>query len=363
MEPSSTTGVRIWHEVSRRACAEVAATLDVFRQPTQRYQQLQNLTNPIVKSCSILNAPLSLQVLSGACENALAESESTLQNIRGGWEHLDVLKSTAQGNQSVWKVCVWFPDQITFCWCCSVPDLPTLQGYFPTKSTMVTPCHHSQSAVCISLPLPLRWKSRQDPFHLPPALLAYQNPKPTSSRWTIWPKPGAPESSFRAGLELTTCGLDHGHQLIGESNGHSAAWQPPRDTHVELCCWWCWDQYSITNWYDLHQRPPRHPLAPDVLLQLGQSSVRPGWSLSVAPRYVRLMCSYSGAPEIYHQVRHFKDNQLDPINMWNIINSIHSIRTYINTTVSLFLTCLLIHHSFIFIEHLRSLGILISSGA
>jgi len=57
-----TTGVRIWHQVSRRACAEVSAALEfslracaevsaafeVSRRPAQRFQQLQNLTIPIV---------------------------------------------------------------------------------------------------------------------------------------------------------------------------------------------------------------------------------------------------------------------------------------------------------------------------
>jgi len=59
-----TTGVRIQYQVSSR--------------PAQRSQQLQNLTILMVKSRSILNAPPSLQVLSGAHENALAQSESTL---------------------------------------------------------------------------------------------------------------------------------------------------------------------------------------------------------------------------------------------------------------------------------------------
>jgi len=73
--------------------------------------------------------------------------------------------------------------------------------------------------------------------------------------------------------------------------------------------------------------------------------------------------SYSGPPEIERDVRYFTDNHLDPMNMWNIINSIHSIRTYINTAGSLFPTCcLLMHHSFIFIGYLRSLYIPISSG-
>ena len=39
-----TTGVRIWHQVSRRACAQVSAALEVFCRPAQRSQQLQNLT-------------------------------------------------------------------------------------------------------------------------------------------------------------------------------------------------------------------------------------------------------------------------------------------------------------------------------
>ena len=67
-------------------------------------------------SSSILNAPPSLQVLWGARENALAESESTLQSSRGGWEHLGVLRSSGESYQSVWEGCVWLPDRITFCW-------------------------------------------------------------------------------------------------------------------------------------------------------------------------------------------------------------------------------------------------------
>jgi hypothetical protein len=96
-----TTGVRIRHQVSRR--------------PAQRSPQLQYLTILIVKFRSILNAPPSLQVFSGARENALAESESTFQSSRGGWEHLEVLRSTGEGYRSVWEVCVWLLDRITFC--------------------------------------------------------------------------------------------------------------------------------------------------------------------------------------------------------------------------------------------------------
>jgi len=112
-----TTGVRIWHQVSHRARAEVSAGLEISHRPAQRSQQLQNLTITIVKSCSILNAPPSLQVLSGASENALAESESTFQSSRGGWEHLEVLRSTGESYRSVWEVWVWLLDRIIFCWC------------------------------------------------------------------------------------------------------------------------------------------------------------------------------------------------------------------------------------------------------
>jgi len=59
-----TTGVRISHQVSHRACAEVSAAPEVSRRLAQRFQQLQNLTILIVKSCSILNTPPSLQVIS-----------------------------------------------------------------------------------------------------------------------------------------------------------------------------------------------------------------------------------------------------------------------------------------------------------
>jgi len=43
-----TTAVRIRYHVSRRACAEVAAGLEVSRSPAQRSQQLQNLKMLIV---------------------------------------------------------------------------------------------------------------------------------------------------------------------------------------------------------------------------------------------------------------------------------------------------------------------------
>jgi hypothetical protein len=100
-ETLRTTGMRIRHQVSRR--------------PAQRSPQLQNFTILIVTFHSILNAPPSLQVISGTRDNALAESESTFPSSRGGWEHLGVLRSTREGYRSVWEVYVWLPDRITFC--------------------------------------------------------------------------------------------------------------------------------------------------------------------------------------------------------------------------------------------------------
>jgi len=76
-----------------------------------------------------------------------------------------------------------------------------------------------------------------------------------------------------------------------------------------------------------------------------------------------LMGSYPSTSEIHRNVRYCTDKHLDRTSMWNIINSIHSSRTYINTTISLIPTCLHIHHSFIFIVSLQHQSILICSGA
>ena len=63
-------------------------------------------------------------MLSGAPENALAESEGTLLSSRGAWEHLGLLRSTGEGYRSVWEVCVWLPDWFTFRWCCRLFGSP-----------------------------------------------------------------------------------------------------------------------------------------------------------------------------------------------------------------------------------------------
>jgi hypothetical protein len=36
----------------------------------------------------------------------------------------------------------------------------------------------------------------------------YHDPKPTSTQWTILPKPGVVETSWWAGLELNTCSIE-----------------------------------------------------------------------------------------------------------------------------------------------------------
>jgi hypothetical protein len=54
-------------------------------------------------------------VQSGAQENTLAQSESTVRSSRGAREHLEVLRSTGVGYQRVWEVLVWLPDRFTYC--------------------------------------------------------------------------------------------------------------------------------------------------------------------------------------------------------------------------------------------------------
>jgi hypothetical protein len=53
-------------------------------------------------------------MLSGAPENALAESESTLLSSRGAWEHLEVLRSTGEVDRSVWEVACGFQTDLHF---------------------------------------------------------------------------------------------------------------------------------------------------------------------------------------------------------------------------------------------------------
>jgi hypothetical protein len=90
-------GVRLRHQDSRLPALVSAAS-------KINYPNCKILYHPACTS--ILHAPPSLQVLSGACWNALAQSESTLQCSRGGWEYPEVLRSTGEGYHSVWEVCI-----------------------------------------------------------------------------------------------------------------------------------------------------------------------------------------------------------------------------------------------------------------
>jgi hypothetical protein len=103
-----------------QTCPVVSAARNVFPRPAPRSHLLQHLIILIVKSRSILNTPPQLQMLSGAPENALAESDSTFQSSRWAWKHLEVLRSAGEGYRSVWEVCMWHPDRFTFCRCIGV---------------------------------------------------------------------------------------------------------------------------------------------------------------------------------------------------------------------------------------------------
>jgi len=71
----------------------------------------------------MLNAPPALQMLSGACQSALAEFERTFPNSRVDWEHLEVLRSSGEGYRSVWEVGIWLPDRNIFCRCYHSPSV------------------------------------------------------------------------------------------------------------------------------------------------------------------------------------------------------------------------------------------------
>jgi len=162
----------------------------------------------------------------------------------------------------------------------------------------------------MSLLLPLRWKSDQDQFRLPPVLLAYQHPEPTSSQWTIWPKPGDPDTWFQSDLGLNICGLKHSYLLIGKSDGHSAIWLPNQDSQVQICCSLHCELHSILGTYFLDREPTHHPpLAPKPLLHQSMYSFRPQWSLSVGQIFATHKGSYSFTPKIHPYVRYSTDKQ------------------------------------------------------
>jgi hypothetical protein len=93
-----------------QSCTVVSAALIVSHIPAQRSHLLSSVTLLIVKFGSILNVHPYLQVLSGAPENALAESESILHSSWGGKKNLEELRSTCEGYWSVQEVCIYCPD-------------------------------------------------------------------------------------------------------------------------------------------------------------------------------------------------------------------------------------------------------------
>jgi len=56
----------------------------------------------------------------------------------GAWEYLEVLRSTAEGNRSVWEVCVWLPVRFTFCWCTRWTHSTELSPLATTRQYSVT---------------------------------------------------------------------------------------------------------------------------------------------------------------------------------------------------------------------------------
>lgn len=101
-----TTAVRIQHQVSSSAEPEASADLEVSHRPVQRFQQPKNLTILYIKYCNILNILSQLPVVSGEYENSFAVSETTFLSFRRAWEHLELLHSTGQVNQSGQVVCL-----------------------------------------------------------------------------------------------------------------------------------------------------------------------------------------------------------------------------------------------------------------
>jgi len=88
----------------------------------QRYYLLSKSPADQHSSCIILTGPPSLQVLSGAYDDAIAKSQRTLQSCEGSWEHQLVLRSAGKGYWTVCKGCAWLWDLITYYGCGSSSD-------------------------------------------------------------------------------------------------------------------------------------------------------------------------------------------------------------------------------------------------
>jgi len=120
-ETLRTTAMGIQRQVSHRA---VQRSQLLSMSPTDLHGMSmlhQNLTIVQVKSRSILNTPPYLQMLSGALESALAQSESCFISSSGAWKHLEELGSTGEVDWSVWEICMGLLDWFTLCWCCVWP--------------------------------------------------------------------------------------------------------------------------------------------------------------------------------------------------------------------------------------------------
>jgi hypothetical protein len=97
-----SNSVWLWNH-KNHCCENTASSLpQSCAELHRRSQLLQILTILQVNSCSMLNAPPSLQVRLGAPENALAESDHTLLSSRGTLNHLEVLRRTGEVDRSVW---------------------------------------------------------------------------------------------------------------------------------------------------------------------------------------------------------------------------------------------------------------------
>jgi len=88
-ETLRTTVVRIWHQVSRRACAEISAALEVTRRPAQRSRQGWNL------NILILNLVASWMHLHN-CRCLQGHLRMLLQSLR-------VYCEAPGGPGSIWK--------------------------------------------------------------------------------------------------------------------------------------------------------------------------------------------------------------------------------------------------------------------
>jgi len=105
-----TTAVRIWDQVSRTAAQQSRLP---SKYPAELCSRLSLSRSVLLICAEVSGVPTfdySLSQISKHPENALVESEGTVQSSRGVWEHLEVLRSTGEVTLSVWEDCVLLPD-------------------------------------------------------------------------------------------------------------------------------------------------------------------------------------------------------------------------------------------------------------